>query len=61
MDLTLHTRTAAPAVTGLADTRGTSLDRLAGQAAPAAAEGLRHVLPAEETGRVAVAAFSSSI
>lgn len=60
MDLTLHTRTA-PAVAGLADTRGTALDRLAAEAAPAAAEGLRHVLPAEETGRVAVAAFSSSI
>jgi hypothetical protein len=61
MDLTLHTGTVLPAVTGVADTRGTSLDRLAADAAPSPAEGLRHVLPAEEAGRVAVAAFSSSI
>jgi FXSXX-COOH protein len=60
MDLTLHTRTV-PTVTGVADTRGTSLDRLAGEAAPAATEGLRHVLPAEDGGRIPVAAFSSSI
>ena len=60
MDLSPHTRTV-PAVTGVADTRGTSLDRLAGESAPAAAAGLRHVLPAQEDGRVAVAAFSSSI
>lgn len=58
MDPILHTSTVA--VSGVADTRGTSLDRLAAEAAPAA-EGLRHVLPAEENGRVAVAAFSSSI
>jgi FXSXX-COOH protein len=61
MDLILHTRTAVTAVTGVADTRGTSLDRLAGDAASAAAEGLRNVLPTEEAGRVPVAAFSSSI
>jgi FXSXX-COOH protein len=60
MDLNLHARTV-PAVTGVADSRGTSLDRLAGASTSAAVEALRHVLPAEEAGRVPVAAFSSSI
>lgn len=60
MDLTPHIGNTV-SVAGVADTRGTSLDRLAGQGAPAAAEALRNVLPARETGSVAVAAFSSSI
>lgn len=50
-----------PIVVGVADTRGITLDRLAGHAAETAAESLRHVLPADETGRVVVAAFGSSI
>ena len=48
-------------IVGVADTRATSLDRLAGEGANTAAESLRHVLPADETGRVAVAAFGSCI
>ena len=60
MDLTLKPADA-PVVTGVADTRSTTLDRLAGQGAQTAADSLRHVLPAEGAGRVAVAAFGSSI
>jgi FXSXX-COOH protein len=50
-----------PLIQGVADTRNTSLDRLAGEGAATAADSLRHVLPADEAGRVAVAAFGSSI
>lgn len=51
-----------PAVTAaISDTRGISLGKLAGNAARAAAESLRHVQPSEDTGRVTVAAFGSSI
>lgn len=60
MDLTLKSADA-PVVAGVADTRSTTLDRLAGQGAQTAAESLRHVLPADGAGRVAVAAFGSSI
>jgi FXSXX-COOH protein len=60
MDLTLKPADA-PAVVGVADTRSTTLDRLAGQGAQTAADSLRHVLPADGAGRVAVAAFGSSI
>jgi len=60
MDITPHISDTV-SVAGVADHRGTSLDRLAGQCAPAAAEALRNVLPARETAPVAVAAFSSSI
>jgi len=49
------------AVRGLTDTRAVPLDRLAAQGAGATTENLRHVLPAEDGGRVAVAAFGSSI
>jgi hypothetical protein len=56
----IHAARAA-AVAGVADTRSTTLDRLAGEGARTAAESLRHVLPADETARVAVAAFGSSI
>jgi FXSXX-COOH protein len=59
MEFTQQTA-GAPAVVGVADTRSTTLDRLAGDAR-AAADSLRHVLPADETVRVAVAAFGSSI
>lgn len=55
----MHTGTIA--IVGVADTRTTSLGRLAGEGAHAAAESLRHVLPADPDGRVAVAAFGSSI
>lgn len=51
----------APAIIGVTDTRATSLDRLAADGTRAAAESLRHVLPEDENGRVAVAAFGSSI
>jgi hypothetical protein len=60
MDVTLKP-TDAPVIAGVADTRSTTLDRLAGQEAGTAAQSLRHVLPADETARVAVAAFGSSI
>jgi FXSXX-COOH protein len=53
--------TAEVVVAGVADTRATSLDRLAGERAKIAAESLRHVLPADSSGRVAVAAFGASI
>lgn len=49
------------AIVGVADTRSVTLDQLAGQGAHTAAESLRHVLPEDENGRVAVAAFGSSI
>lgn len=52
--------TGSPAVAGVVDTRSTRLDRLA-ERAGAAAESLKHVLPADEAGQVAVAAFASSI
>lgn len=52
---------AAVVVTGVTDTRSTSLDRLASEGAEIATEGLRHVLPADDSGRVTVAAFGSSI
>jgi FXSXX-COOH protein len=58
MDVTTRKATA---IVGVADTRSTSLDRLAGEGAGTAAESLRHVLPTDENGRVAVAAFGSSI
>lgn len=51
----------APVVTGVADNRSTTLDRLAGDQAGAAPRSLRHVLPDDEAARVAVAAFGSSI
>lgn len=54
------TFTGSPAVAGVVDTRSTRLDRLA-ERSDAAAESLRHVLAADESGRVAVAAFASSI
>lgn len=60
MDLATHTRNI-PAVAGVVDTRGTSLDRLAGEAVAGVTESLRNVLPAQEAAPVAVAAFSSSI
>jgi hypothetical protein len=60
MDVTRETRKAT-AIVGVVDTRSTSLDRLAGEGAHTATESLRHVLPADETGRVAVAAFGSCI
>ena len=44
----------------VADTRGITLDQLAGEGGRGAAEGLRHVIPSNE-GRVPVAAFGSSI
>jgi FXSXX-COOH protein len=50
-----------PTVPGVADTRHVTLDRLAGQRAETAADSLRRVLPDDETTRVAVAAFGSSI
>ena len=43
------------------DMRALPLGQIAGQHANAAAESLRHVLPEDETRRVAVAAFNSSI
>jgi FXSXX-COOH protein len=46
------------AVRGLEDNRSVPLSRIAERGA---AENLRHVLPAEEADRVAVAAFNSSI
>ena len=49
------------AVVGLVDTRSTPLDRLASERAEIAAEAVRHVLRSDETGRVTVAAFGSSI
>jgi FXSXX-COOH protein len=58
MDVTL---TGIPAVAGVADTRSTTLDRLAETGASTAVESLKHVLPAVEAGQVAVAAFASSI
>jgi hypothetical protein len=60
MDVTL---TGTPAVAGLADSRSTTLDRLAEAVAEshAVAESLKHVIPAVEAERVAVAAFASSI
>ena len=60
MDVTLKP-TDAPVVAGVADTRSTTLDRLAGREAHTAAQSLRHVLPEDGTARVAVAAFGSSI
>lgn len=48
-------------VAGVADTRSTSLDRLASEGAEIATESLRHVLPSDDSGRVTVAAFGSSI
>lgn len=59
MDVTLESA-GAPAVVGVTDNRSVTLDRLAGDALTAA-ENLQHVLPADETVRVAVAAFGSSI
>lgn len=47
-------------VTGLADTRATRLDQLAGKPDTAVA-GLRHVLPTEEPERLTVCAFASSL
>lgn len=52
---------SAPAVAGVADTRSTRLDRLADTGAATAAESLKHVIPDAAEGRVAVAAFASSI
>jgi FXSXX-COOH protein len=46
------------AIVGVADTRTTTLDQLAGEGAGTV---LRHVLPTDGDGRVAVAAFASSI
>ena len=48
-------------VAGVVDTRSTPLDRLASEGAEVAAESLRHVLPADASGRVTVARFGSSI
>lgn len=50
-----------PIVSGVPDVRGISLDRLAGQQSQDAADALRRVLPDDETRRVTVAAFNSSI
>lgn len=63
MDVTLSGTgfPTGPAVAGVADTRATRLDRLAESGARAAADSLRHVIPAVEAGQVAVAAFASSI
>ena len=58
MDVTL---TGTPAVAGVADTRSTTLDRLADKGARTAADSLKHVIPAVAAGQVAVAAFASSI
>ncbi len=54
------TPAAAPIVPGVTDTRGTTLADLARDSATVA-DSLRHVLPDDGTGRVAVAAFGSSI
>lgn len=48
------------AVRGLTDHRTVPLARLA-ERDTAASENLRHVLPAEQDGRVTVAAFNSSL
>jgi flavoprotein len=62
MNLTPETTdTSAVVVTGVADTRLTSLERLVAEGTRAVARSLRHVLPADETGRVPVAAFQSCI
>lgn len=50
-----------PPVADIADTRTLSLGQLASQGAAAAAKPLRHVLPSDGKGRIAVAAFGSSI
>jgi FXSXX-COOH protein len=52
---------AAPAIVGVADTRSITLDRLAGEHAPAVAENLRRVLPSGEEGRLPMCGFQSSI
>ncbi|HTJ66327.1 MAG TPA: FxSxx-COOH cyclophane-containing RiPP peptide [Actinospica sp.] len=62
MNPTLETAdTARIVVAGVADTRLTSLDRLVTEANRAVARSLRNVLPADESGRVPVAAFNASI
>jgi len=53
--------TAAPAVPGVSDTRGVTLDRLAHAGRATAADSLKRVIPIGETTHVAVAAFASSI
>lgn len=58
MDVTQNPGKAEASVAGVADARFTSLVRLAENRTP---QDLRHVLPADESGRVAVAAFGSSI
>lgn len=50
-----------PTVPGVTDTRHIPLAQLAGQQSGQAEDALRNVLPADETMRVAVAAFGSSI
>lgn len=54
------TPAAAPVVPGVTDTRGTTLADLARDSATVA-DSLKHVLPNDGAGRVAVAAFGSSI
>jgi hypothetical protein len=60
MDVTLNGMENI-AVAGATDTRGTALGTLAGQGARVASDSLKHVVPSEETARVSVAAFGSSI
>lgn len=61
IDMNADNAAAKPTVPGVADTRGISLDRLAGEGARTAVESLRRVVPTDEEGRVPVCAFGSSI
>jgi FXSXX-COOH protein len=61
VNINITSAVTGTATIGVADTRGISLGKLAGEGAHIAAESLQHVLPVDPDGRVPVAAFGSSI